>query len=90
MFVVYPPFPNPFENDIHFGLDLPEPDVISLNICNVAGYEVWNSGRIEMNAGSSEITWSGNCFSGIAPSGAYMAILKTRTSEHIFRIIRLK
>lgn len=90
MFVVYPPFPNPFEYDIHFGLDLPEPDVISLKICNMAGYEVWNSGRIQMNAGSSEITWSGNRISGIAPSGAYLAILKTGTSEHVFRIIRLK
>ena len=90
VFVVYPPFPNPFKRDIHFGLDLPESDSISLRIFNMAGQVVWKSGQITTGAGSTVVTWSGTGFNNDAPSGAYMAVVRTNSSSHIFRILRLE
>ncbi|MCA0444612.1 MAG: discoidin domain-containing protein [Bacteroidetes bacterium] len=67
-FVLFPNYPNPFNPETTLRFSIPAAGEVSVSVMNLIGQTVWTSGRVNLQAGSQQILFSGDSF----PSGVYV------------------
>ncbi len=80
------PFPNPFNPEASFVIQLQRPEAISLEIFNLAGRQVAEIAGGVYPAGLSTITWRAEAFT----AGIYLVRLKTQEQVRTARAVLLK
>ncbi len=63
-FVITEAYPNPFSEEINIYIDVPETDIVQVNIYNATGQLVKNILHGEQFSGSSKVTWDGTNYAG--------------------------
>lgn len=91
-FALSPNFPNPFNPDTQFDLQLPINSTVSVTIYDLRGGEV---ARVvdnqNMEAGVYRLTWNGRTSQGTPlPSGLYFCRLQTPQTQRIIKMMLLK
>ena len=85
-FVIYPAYPNPFNNSTVISFNLPEQSPVKINIYNIAGEKVKTLINSEMQQGLHKISWNADDF----PSGVYFYAIETRNFIETRKLILLK
>ena len=85
-FVIYPAYPNPFNNSTVISFRLPEQSQVKINVFNIAGQEVKTLVNSEMQQGLHKVSWNADDF----PSGVYFYAIETKNSIETRKLILLK
>ena len=85
-FVIYPAYPNPFNNSTIISFDLPEQSPVKINIYNISGEKVKTLINSEMQSGLYKISWNADDFS----SGVYFYTIETKNAIETRKLILLK
>lgn len=85
-FVIYPAYPNPFNNSTIISFDLPEQSPVKINVYNIAGEKVKTLINSEMQQGLHKISWNADDFS----SGVYFYAIETKNAIETRKLILLK
>ena len=79
---VHPPRPNPFLDRTTIAFQLPAPGVVEIAIYGVLGRKVRTITWAALSAGKHELEWDGRGDDGgRAPSGAYVAVIRSGGAE---------
>ena len=90
-FLLYSPYPNPFNSSITINYDIPNESAVELSVFNILGREVRNLGAGEKSPGEYSIIWDGLDNSGKPiSSGLYFIRLKADNYEKYKKTILLK
>ncbi len=87
---LHPPYPNPTQDEIRIGYDLPEPTEVTIDVFNVLGQRVALLEDRERMAGEHELTWDVSSGAGMLSSGTYFVRLRAegRRLTEQFVIVR--
>ena len=68
-FKLYPVYPNPFNSEVTFRIDLDIDNLVNFSVYNISGKKVWQQ-EMNLTAGSHSIKWNGkNSVGDKLPSG---------------------
>ncbi len=85
-FVIYPAYPNPFNNSTVISFNLPEQSPVKINVYNIAGEKVKTLINSEMQSGLHNVSWNADDFT----SGVYFYTIETKNSIETRKLILLK
>jgi Secretion system C-terminal sorting domain len=85
-FVIYPAYPNPFNNSTVISFNLPEQSPVKINVFNIAGEKIKTLVNSEMQPGLHKIRWNAD----EVPSGVYFYAIETKNSVETRKLILLK
>ncbi len=90
-FVLYSPYPNPFNPIVNIEYDLPENEHIKISIYDILGHRIKPLTDRKKNAGQHHIIWEGTNSSGeSAASGIYFVRLQTANRTEIKKITLIR
>ncbi len=83
-------YPNPFEGQTNFDINISEPTFVNLDIYNYSGQKIHSLVNRDLNSGQYTFTWNGDGFSGAkVKSGIYFYRIKANQLEKIGKLIFL-
>ena len=85
-FLLYPAYPDPFNNSTIISFNLTEKTNVELNIYNIAGQKIKTLLNQQMESGIHKISWNADDYS----SGIYFCEIKTRSNVKTEKLILLK
>jgi len=85
-FIIYPAYPNPFNNSTIISFKLPEKSQVKINVFNIVGEEVKTLVNSEMQPGLHKIRWNAD----EVPSGVYFYAIETKNFVETRKLILLK
>ncbi len=85
-FIIYPAYPNPFNNSTIISFKLPEKSQVKINVFNIVGEEVKILVNSEMQPGLHKIRWNAD----EVPSGVYFYAIETKNFVETRKLILLK
>jgi len=81
-------WPNPFNDEISFSIDIQEGSHISLEIYDLSGKKIRTIANAQLQSGQHQFSWDGTSVSGNnASEGMYIYILQNNTEQKTGKII---
>ena len=88
---LYQNFPNPFNPATTISFDLPNDNLVKINIYNLLGQKVKSLLNLKLTAGTHEIIWDGkNEVGQSVSSGLYLLTIKTGEYSALKKMILLR
>jgi 1,4-alpha-glucan branching enzyme len=85
-FILYPPYPNPFNPSTNITFDIPAMGNVSIAIYNILGEKLFERKFYQLTAGNHSVQWNASDYS----SGIYFIHMKSKNQSEIVRALLLK
>ena len=90
-FVIDAPYPNPFMEEVHFRIGLPEAGAVRVNVFDIQGRQVASLVEQTLASGYHQFSWNGSGISGATlPAGVYFLRVTGDTFMETKKVVRVR